>query len=92
MQTEETMKPNILHIAIAGIMGIVMIVSGFFISLLLLTSSIILLPFAMFKIRRLQRQFKENNDFMKDSTTSEGEILEGDYVVVKDVTIEKNDN
>ena len=96
MQTETlnqktNVKPNILQMVVAGIMAAIMLVSGFFISLFLLATSIILLPFAMFKINKLRQRFEENLDTMYNSNASDANgrdenVIEGEYTVTENVT------
>ena len=91
MQTETlnqqtNFKPNILQMIVAGIMATLILVGGFFISLFLLATSIILLPFAMFKINRLRQRFEENLDTMNNSNSDNENVIEGEYTVTDNVT------
>jgi len=75
MDEPTNFKQQFLNILSAGIL----LISGFFISLFLLATSIILLPFAIFKISQLKRQYE---DIMSNKNgTNDESIIEGEYTV-----------
>lgn len=76
-------KQQFLNLLSAGIL----LISGFFISLFILFTSILLLPLALFKLNRFKKQFsqqfKQQQEGTMNSKSSQADetIIEGEYTV-----------
>ena len=85
-ETNMNRKPNLLNIIVMSIIAGFILVSGFFMSMLLLAVSAVLLPIVAIKLWLIKRQFEAN----KATTQENDDIIEAEYVIV-DVTVETDE-
>lgn len=74
-------QPSFLQVIAMSVVGSIILVGGFFMSLFLLALSVIMLPFAAVKIWLFQKKFNEHLKSAQTSKSDDGIIIEGEYVV-----------
>lgn len=83
-------KPNFLSIIVMSIIAGFILVSGFFMSMMLLAVSAVLLPIVAIKLWFLKRQFETNLKDNKTTTKENDDTIEAEYVIV-DVKVETDE-
>jgi len=86
-ETAMNRKPNILSIIVMAIITGFVLVSGFFMSMMLLAVSAVLMPFVAIKLWLIKRQIDKNVEEIKTTTKENDDTLEAEYVIV-DVTVD----
>ncbi len=82
-------KPNLLSIIVMSIVGGAILVSGFFMSMMLLAVSVILFPIVAIKIWFLRRKLQANLANNKASHQENDDIIEAEYVIVEETDVRK---
>ena len=83
MQNREQLfkQPSFLQVIAMSIVGSMILIGGFFMSLFLLALSAIMLPFAAVKIWLFQKKFNEQMQSAQTTKSNDGVIIEGEYIV-----------
>lgn len=91
-------KPNLLSIIVMSIVGGAILLSGFFMSMMLLAVSAILFPIVAIKVWFLRRKIQanqafnqaSNQDSSQASSQKNDDIIEAEYVIVEETDVRKD--